>query len=250
MIYNLHASEVPTWNLIPHVKTGYRSSGEKYRTYLHSLFKWHNETTNVWSMIMVNIVSLVCLLYVCIVLKPTVILPFVLLYLSSLIHLPFSVGYHLFMPMSKSVNTLWYKLDFCFILVGISLLIFAMCFFALPMFYTLCVCGLALLITIIAWTYVWSCHQKCSKKTNAILVSFITALLLIPLVYQTRELASLALTLGIVVCLLFGAYCYKTSFLNMYTPSFNSSHTTMHIMVLIAHVLEYMFVTMCYLKLT
>lgn len=246
MNYNLHVKDVPKWNIIPYVKYGYRSKGN-YRQCLYSLFGWHNETLNVWSMILVNIFSLFCLIYVLIFIKPKQFWPFLLLYVSSLVHLPFSIGYHLFIPMSKDINTKWYKLDLSFIFIGITCLILSMCYFVLPIQYTILTITISIGITLYSFYHIWyECVEKCSKKKNAILVSIITSLLFIPIVFQLisnpRDYITLILAIGIVSSLVFGAICYSTSFFNKFTPSFNSSHTLMHIMVLIAHILEYIFV--------
>lgn len=245
----LKSSQVHEWNRIPHVHMNYRANGCTYNQCLKSIITWHNETLSIWSMILVNIVSLVCLAYVVCVVQPTQLLPFILLYISTLVHLPFSVGYHLFIPISKETCMKWFKLDYCFIFVGITILIFAMCFFVLPPLLIAIITFVAIAISIYAIRHAISCKDKCKNSKNALLVSSITSLLLVPLVYQTivrSDMFALAITIGIVTCLVFGAICYSTMFLNKFTPTFDLSHTIMHITVLIAHILEYAFIAHCY----
>ena len=246
----LKSSHVPEWYRIPHVHTNYRVMGGGW-TITKSLFTWHNETLSIWSMIFVNIASLLCLLYVLIVIKPTgynALLPFVLLYASSLIHLPFSVGYHCFRPTSNEICKKWFKLDFSFIFFGITILIFTMCYFVLPFPATVLTTIIAAIIAIYAFHSVQQVTEI-QKKKNAILVALITSLLLVPLIFQTiarSDMFALAITIGIASSLVIGAFVYSTSILNKFTPTFDLSHTIMHITVLIAHILEYAFIAHCY----
>ena len=113
----LDLSDAPVWSHIPYVKSNYRPVST-YKECIQSLFQWHNETSNVWTMILINFASLLTCVYIILVLKPPVYWPFILLYTSSLVHLPFTVGYHLFIPVSQDVCIFWYKLDFSFIFVG------------------------------------------------------------------------------------------------------------------------------------
>ena len=43
--------EAEPWQVFPHILGGYRETGRPLRMYLESLFRWHNETLNAWTML-------------------------------------------------------------------------------------------------------------------------------------------------------------------------------------------------------
>lgn len=246
MLYNLQDTDIPKEYRILHVKSGYRWHGN-YKDCMISLFKWHNEILNIWSMIAMNITSFMLLLNLVnfLPLDPT---PFYLLYISSFIHLPFSVGYHLFLPIEK-VNEQWYKLDLSFIFISVSLIVFAMSYYVLPTIYIL---FLLTIVSIFSLTCIYNITispRCCKKGTNAKYVSIITSFMFVPIVYQICiEYPNHYEILGISSCILFSLICGVISYTNpliqkkLNMSSMDIAHTVMHVMVLVAHIFEYIFI--------
>ena len=100
--------EAPPHVTYPHVLTGYRIGGD-YKRCLRSLFEWHAETVNAWSMIVASLVNVALLAYV------GYSGPATLICLSVVLQTPVSVGFHLFRGMNESSYQLWRKLDQSFI---------------------------------------------------------------------------------------------------------------------------------------
>ena len=89
----------------PHIHNGYRDN-YTYISCLWSLFQWHNETLNIWTMI-----CSLCLgahLYIYYLNFSENRLALTAFFLGQLIHNPVSICYHLFMPVS---HVLLRKLD-------------------------------------------------------------------------------------------------------------------------------------------
>ena len=103
LIYNLTKNEIPLFLKEEYIYTGYRLNGNYY-TCLLSLFKIHNETMNAWTMIIGSIISSYYLYYYLNLFQFTNFLdkmPFYCLWLSSILHMPLSVGNHLFLCIDK-----------------------------------------------------------------------------------------------------------------------------------------------------
>lgn len=142
MEYGLTVDEIPQWLHTPFIITGYRYGGD-YGQALRSVFRWHNEVANIWSMIVIFIMSSIWLAYNLAHYRPEPVdtLGFLFLFCRSALHLPFTVGYHTFLPISSRTFDLWRKLDLCFIFVGTTSLALALSWFAVPWWGTLAVGG-------------------------------------------------------------------------------------------------------------
>lgn len=149
MSFGLRDSQVPEWLRFHGVTTGYRMGGT-YGQALLSLFRIHNECVNAWTMIATSAFSTAALAYVLAYIQPVGvnILPFIIFWFSALVHLPFSVGYHLFMPISPTAYNFWRKLDIAFIFVSSIFLTFSLDFFVFPWWGILINTGSALAVTL------------------------------------------------------------------------------------------------------
>ena len=102
MQYDLSAHEVPDWARYDGKLRGYRLGGT-YADCLASLFRCHNNTTDAWTMIAASCISTALAMYI--LHKRANPVPVVAVWLSALIHMPWSVGNHTFAPMSDAVCT-------------------------------------------------------------------------------------------------------------------------------------------------
>ncbi len=127
--YTLHGNSnsgiVPTRVLCcavtyPYVLKGYRSGGT-YSRCLAALFELHTETMNAWTMIVTALLSLVMLYSVVGSESGPATwsegVAFCALTGSVWLHMPWSVGFHLFRGINPQVYNLWRRLDQVFIFV-------------------------------------------------------------------------------------------------------------------------------------
>ncbi|PNH01757.1 Adiponectin receptor protein 2 [Tetrabaena socialis] len=130
---NLLVHEVPEWLRFPFILGGYRMGGD-YSTCARSLFHLHNETLNAWTMLLGSVLSTASLIFVLAGYHPRGIdaLPFILFWTSFVTHAPFSICYHLLLPISPAVCDVWRRLDQSFILIMSVQLTFSMSFFVYP----------------------------------------------------------------------------------------------------------------------
>lgn len=60
----VHCSECDEWKHInPYITHHYRHGYVSYWDYFHSIFKWHNETMNIWTHLIGGLYFLYCALY-------------------------------------------------------------------------------------------------------------------------------------------------------------------------------------------
>jgi hypothetical protein len=117
-----HHARPPCARSYPYVLRGYRAGGT-HRGALASLFEWHAETLNAWTMIWGAAISAALLARALGALRAAGVqargywpaapdaAAFVLLTAATLLHAPFSVGFHLFRGISRDVYSLWRRLD-------------------------------------------------------------------------------------------------------------------------------------------
>lgn len=130
MKYGLKANDVPHCMRWDYIETGYRLGGD-YKQCLASLFKWHNQTLNAWTMIITSIVLMSAIVWVFAKYHPTPqqALPFIALFVGILIHMPLSVMFHICHPISLKVHEYWREMDTKFIFIGSVLVTLATSWF-------------------------------------------------------------------------------------------------------------------------
>lgn len=240
-------SETPSYAVYPFIKGPYRSGGG-YVDNIKSLFQMHTETVNAWSMIIASIGSL----YASLVMNNMILYIFTS---SALLHLPFSVGYHLFMSMDEKTFNLWRRLDIIFIYNGGVLLTYSLGYYVFPfgvcLINTLLSIGVATFGSIKAWRV--SPEHTFDGNTQVAFIGMIVACYLTPMYYAAiRDLASLVLSMSVISSIAvtgvlgFGGWAYSTFWPQRAAPDkFNvwfHSHQIMHICIIICHVLEYLFI--------
>ena len=154
-------------------------------------------------------------------------LPFIALCFSALIHLPFTVGYHLFLCMSPEVCNTWRKLDIAFIFVSACFLTFALGFFVLPAWgLGLNVCA-AVVMTLYALGKISRLKkgEALDKVTHTIFIGTIVVVYAFPMAYQaisdavdSRCTGATWSALSASVALGVGGWAYAVSFPEKHFP--------------------------------
>lgn len=255
--------QVPQWCRFPYLMTHYRLGGTII-TCLLSAFSWHCETINVWTMVIINGYSLSSFIHVLWKHAPmdlTHALPFITLWLSALVHMPFSIGYHLFMCMSSDVSNTWRTLDLLFIYISAILLTFSLCYFNMPAWATTTWTLTATVVAIAMYkTCVLKKGRSIDKSANAKFMSIIVSVYLSVMVRQSiidmgeqkMWTTTASHTITVFVSLLLGAYIYAKCIPECWYPGtfdlVGRSHQLMHVLVFIAHIAENKFLYNCYLR--
>jgi len=250
--------KIPAWMAFPYIETGDRTNVHTYKDAMKSLFSVHNETVNAWTMIFSSVVAAALFIHTLNVSKDintgTNVFPYAIFFLAPLMHLPFSVGYHLFIPISQNIKELWRKLDFAFVFLGGTMFAYAIGYFVLGD-YNIYLCFAALLLSIFAIGYInyKKGYGTASERTKVtVMIGCLVLLYIAPMYIQAifkRDVVALGFALSVTAILGLSAWCYAESiperFVNKGACTFDmvgNSHNIMHIGILVAYVLEYMFI--------
>lgn len=239
MICSYKNNEVPSWLRFPNIIFGYRYGGNK-QSCLQSLFMWHNETVNAWTMILLNILSLYCFYKNCFRNDLT---PYIALSLSTILHLPFSLGYHLFMPISETTLIKWRERDLIMALISICMQIYALNYFIFQKSITNFVFVLNLSIVYKTW------EQKKRILDKGIYMKYVIENILplqffylIPIFYSNNMFFIKSFLFFCIT----GSMVYLKQFPEKYWPGkfdlLGSSHQIMHLILIVIHLLHYKFV--------
>lgn len=235
----------------PYIYDGYRVNARVIDC-IKSVFQWHTETVNIWTMIFASVLSCHMFTHVD---KTVNRIPFALLTGSVLIHAPFSLAYHTFMPVNTALFYTLRKLDITFILVSSVMMCFSMsyCVFSLPT--TIMLTCLSLFVSTKAIVCKWqSKHGHCiEQKTTTLLILPAIGIYMFPMIYHVAECIfrykyspSVPFVFFSIASLSVGAISYIYQIPEKWYPGrFNCighSHTIMHVGIIGAHIGEYMFV--------
>lgn len=247
-----HKDQVPEWLTFPFIEKGYRYQNDaSYQTLYKSLFTLHNESVNIWTMIIANIISINLLAYSISTTHHSHWHAFIALYLCSFIHLPFTVGYHLFLPKSPETYNIWRKLDLSFIFISSIFLTYALSVHALSFIATYFLCLSSIFCTLFAIRHISKLKpkQKLDKITHTCFISTIVLIYLTPMVitcFKSNSHIFTVCTITTIISLLGGAFAYAFNIPERFCPGcfdfFGSSHNIMHIGLIIAHIFEFIFI--------
>lgn len=246
--------EAADYTLFPHILRGYRSGGTYWRC-LRSLFELHTETMNAWTMIITSILSCVIFALTMLTDKNAVLLPCMCMTLSVLLHLPFTVGFHLFRCMNPQVYNLWRRLDQMFIFIASIPLTVALAYFVFPWWGTALLATVTTGVAAVACMHLWSLEPSFRRNRHhmVLFIGSVVACYWLPMAVQaTMELleqdvgAPLFCSVGVVVSLGLGGLLFANAIPEKYWPGafdiFFSSHQLMHVGVMAAHYFEWWFV--------
>lgn len=245
----LSRAEAPPWSVYPFVLQRYRSGGS-YLDNLMSLFMWHTETLNAWIMIAASTMSLLGTTYVCTNTQSSSCKSLMLLTASALVHLPFSVGYHLFISMDRQVSNLWRRLDTCAIFWSSVLLAASLGSVVFPHWLQVVHVGGTAMIAWNASLQFWKTPDdidQLDERSHVKLILSVVACYLGPmLIGATQNMLMSMYTLGTIASLGLGSWMFATMWPQRRWPGrfdlIGHSHQLMHVCVLFAHLFEFLFV--------
>lgn len=239
MICKYKDCDIPVWLRFPNIVHGYRYGGDKISC-LKSLFMWHNETINAWTMILLNCISLYCFFMNSYRKDVT---PYAILTLSSISHLPFSLGYHLFMPISQEVLMKWRERDMVMVLVSICMQTYALNYFIIEKVISnfILMLNVSMVFDIIEKKEAIS--DKCIYMKHVLgNILPLTFFLFIPIMYSGNTF----FIYSFLFCGITGGVVYLKQFPEKYLLGkfdyLGSSHQIMHIFLIFIHLLQYKFV--------
>jgi adiponectin receptor len=179
---------------------------------------------------------------------------FVFFMLASIVHTPFSVGFHLFMPVSQKVFNLWRRLDVCAIFAGSVCFTVALSFFVLPLWGTLITSAIAVVLAAMAMSRFWQTpdDQALDYTKHAAFVGSIIMCYWFPMVFAiVRDSIgavfslSTGMALGEFVCLILGGFAFASMWPQKFYPGkFNvwgHSHQMLHVAAMMAHGFKFVF---------
>ena len=235
------------WQQFPYILSGYRKDITSYREAARTLFTIHNETANIWTMIMLFFMAAGLFAYT-IAFGEGDIVPFALFFCASAIHLPFSVGYHLFLPISNEVKTKWRNLDITFIFISATL-------FALAFGYSVLDNSMLLLLGAVCsgvtthGVYIIRTRVVYDRVLVCKLIGVVVVCYLFPMYYHAfaeSDLLSFYLAVGTTVVMGASAIAYKDCIPERFAPGkydlIGNSHNIMHLGLIVAYVIEYAFI--------
>ncbi|PNH06906.1 ADIPOR-like receptor [Tetrabaena socialis] len=263
--YHLQSTDVPEWLVFPYIHGGYRLGGDYWSCVL-SLFVLHNECLNAWTLLLGGLLSTLALAFVFSTydVRGLDASAFVVFWFSLIAHMPFSVGYHTFLPISAAVCARWRRLDITFSFLMAVQLTYSMSYFVYGSLYgTLLATSLVALLAAKAIAVIHSSHLERRQLTR--LVGLSTVGYYLPVVfwaaqdawrYGTYGVPALA-ALVLPASLVGGAYIYETHMPECFWPGKldlvvrgGNSHLWLHFGVITAHMMGFCFVLHGYLHKT
>ncbi|EFJ47405.1 hypothetical protein VOLCADRAFT_92076 [Volvox carteri f. nagariensis] len=268
----LHSDEVPHGLRLAGITTGYRQGGT-YSECLWTLFTWHNQTLNSWTMILGWLVSSWLLAWTLTRLHPRELdlTPFLALWLCPTVHLPFTVGYHQFLCISPTVLRRWRALDVAFIFIASIPLTYGLSYFVMPLPYALGLTAVTIGLSLHAWHHAATlpAGAEIDKKANTRYVGYVVLVYTFPILLQAgRDMQQFILydnsnpgamhdlpytfwcAAAITFCFLFGGVTYVVSFPDIYAPGVfdivGAAQQLMHLAIAGAHAIEWLFVIHMY----
>lgn len=258
--YNVPIEQVPGYMLTKNIIRGYRVGGT-YTECFWSNFRLHNETVNAWTMLISTLIVM-CSSYWFVTeheLKFEKSIGFIAFVSAYCLHLPFSFGYHTFMPISAKVSNLWRKLDVCGIFLRATMLTFATSYFVLPMWGTIVNTLVSLSIAIwgIQIFLNQPIHQPLNKFHQALLIGSSVVCHYFPFYFVCLSdfiemgidcfsmTNSFRYCFGSSLSILIGGFCYAFGVPErFYTGTFDlllNSHIISHIGIILCSIFEFLF---------
>ncbi|GIL83218.1 hypothetical protein Vretimale_11265 [Volvox reticuliferus] len=274
----LRSDEVPHGLRLAGIMTGYREGGT-YRECILTLFTWHNQTLNSWTMILGWFISSLLLIWTLSRFQPHCLdlTPFVALWICPTVHLPFTVGYHQFLCISPAVLRRWRALDVAFIFIASIPLTYGLAYFVMPLPYTLGLTAVTISLSLHAWhnAAALPAGAEINKQANTRYVGYVVLVYTFPIVLQAawdlrRAVLDGATTAAAVAgsehiygipytvwcaaaiafCFMYGGVTYVMSFPDIYAPGVfdivGSAQQLMHLAIAGAHSIEWLFVIHMY----
>lgn len=250
--YDVNYEDVPEYTRTKNIIRGYRVGGN-YTECLFSLFKWHNDCLNAWTMIVAYSISTCYVAYLlasCNI--PTLDSILLLLYACGhLFHLPFTVGYHLFVSISETVAGQWLRYDVCAVYFSKFFTVISMSYFAYDD-NILLLLNIIIGLIVAIWGIIkfWNTnHDSVPNKlqqalyVGAMVLCFVTPMVYVAVLNQGTT-AAIA-TIILLVSTFIGASCYAFGIPERLCPGvfdiLLNSHVVMHIAIICNVTMECLF---------
>lgn len=253
----LTINDVPDWLKMRYIFKGYPKPGKTISECLMLCFQVHNQTINVWTMIVWAILAVALFAYIVGKHSSKMRLwdysVFFIYMVSILIHLPFSVGYHVMRFVDNDTMTRWKKMDLLFISVNGLLVLFALLAYVFPLWVTI---ALTTMAVVLLYRIYWALFKKdkidiTQKKEIFRNILGVNMLCAIPAIYATikhwngnRIISWMAI--GGILSLLFASSVYATSFPEKHFPHkfdiLGTSHQLMHVGAILSYVFGFFFI--------
>ena len=249
MKYNIKKIDALIFLQSKYLYKGYREGGT-YLEGIMSLFRIHNETMNAWTILIAIPINTFMLIYfLCTFVTGFNIIPFFLCWLSTIIHVPCSIGNHLFLPISPEVSARWRKYDLIAIFVVCPLLTFSFSYFVFSLKTTMLISSICSYISIININYIYkSKDMECEIKdriSQTIQIGYVVSFYLFPILFK-----SFYYFIRIFISLALGALLFAYNFPEKYFPNtfciYGQGQQFMHLTLVIANILEMLFLKYAY----
>ena len=251
--FPVSSNEASEHSRYPYVMHHYRVGGT-YWDNIKSLFQLHTESVNAWSMILASALSVCGTVYMYVT-HPSAFPIFAIFTSSAVIHLPFSVGYHLFTSMDRSTFHKWRQYDVIAMMSVCVLLAYSLGYFVFPPWLCYMNTGYTCVLVIkgVKQFAGLSDEHDLDPLTHSKSLCMIVASYCVPLMYSLiRDLVHLEMhlstycTAGISLGLLFSGWAYSSRWPQKLSPGrfdvWGHSHQVMHIGILLCHLFEFMFI--------
>ena len=237
--------------------------GRNHRECISNLLKLHNESVNVWTMIISNLSVLLITIYVfmrCQFSKLYTIV-FILHLLAYTIHTPFSVCYHTFNTINKDEYIKWRKYDVYTIFLRCIILSFTISFFTYSdLKYVLLNTSLTIVVvyySLLKFKESEDKHEPLDKLEQGKIIGYVVFTYLIPLIYKVYtsyiknnfNITSKLAFFNIIIVLLFGSlYCLRIPEKYFEPGIFNkigTSHNLFHFGIILTTIIEVLYICYC-----
>lgn len=252
--FPLSADDAPTYMQYPGVLHRYRAGGTPAQC-LWSFFALHTETVNAWTVFLSMIFALTASTLAFTVFRSPAFIAYVFFCTASIIHTPFSIGFHLLMPINISVFNLWRRLDVIAIFLGSTCFTVSLSLVILPWWGTLTTGCVSLTLAVVASNYFWTMpdHHALDNHKHSMFVGSIILCYWFPMFFafvrdaiHGRFGVSSAMVLGEVTTLVAGGTAFAYSWPQKYAPGkydvFGHSHSMLHVAAMFAHVCKFFFI--------
>ena len=265
----LSYDQLPEWQRersSSNIRSHYRSGGS-YTECIKSLFWFHqihNEFWNAWTMIITNIIGAILISNTLMEYYPVMSdidrFIFILFWIHGMVHLPFSVGNHLFDCINPEIAEKWHQYDFKMICISADILTFILSFYVFPIWFTCILTMIGIFATYKVFDIIQHVHRDRAESTGYVGIHVL--LYALPVIYQSmvelfndnnKESGAFYCFLGMAISLSIGAFTFAYEFPQRYSKSgrfdrFLNGHNIMHFGVAGAYLSEFTF--LCHMTLS
>lgn len=258
---NVSYKRAPKYMQYENVFTGYRVGGTYCECWL-SLFEWHTETWNAWTVILNSVFAIISMVWALVTLKPgNLAFVFVCYACGALLHCPWSTSFHVAMPINRTTMNFWRRMDLCAIFYCSVLMTFSLAFFVLPWWGLMIDTLIAAFVAtagILTYARLPEDHEL-DKVKHSLFVGLVVWCYLFPMAYACfrdagtgQVTVSVSCFIGAFICKVLGALVFANGWPECQWPGkfdvWGHSHQTMHWFVAGAYVFEFFFLVDNYLR--